>query len=437
MAAPKGKPPPSRFLSAVKEMQPELRHLRAFLAVADQGSANRAGAALFRAPSAVSRSIHKLESELGVELFERRSRGMLLTEYGRALLVRARRVHTEMQRARSELAALVAKGSVRNAAIFAMLTHERRVRAFVALTEQHHMPSVAESLGITQPAVSIAVRQLEDSIGVALFERTSRGMMPTPAGAALALRLKRALAEIRHAVADIASLRGITQGTVTVGALPLGRTSLLPESIAGVVAKYPGLRVATMEGSFETLAASLRAGDLDFILGALRPVEYASDLRGEPLAEDELGIVCRRGHPWAERKQIPPRDLALARWVLPRVNTPNRMLFERALTARGLPPPNVLVETSDLAVLRGVLLNSDLLTAISPSQLSYELGAGLLTLLPVPLRDTRRVIGITRRTDSLASPGATILMEEIARRCPVLLASIDRKKGVVGSRRAR
>src|SRR3989440_299151 len=423
-----GRLPPSRLAAAVKEMQPELRHLRAFLAVADQGSANRAGASLFRAPSAVSRSVHKLEYELGVGLFERRSRGMLLTEYGRALLVRARRVHAEMQRARTELASLVGKGGVRNAAIFGMLTRERRVRAFGALTEQHHMPAVAESLGITQPAVSIAVRQLEDSIGVALFERTSRGMMPTPAGAALALRLKRALAEIRHAVADIASLRGITQGTVTVGALPLGRTSLLPESIAGVVAKYPGLRVATMEGSFEALAASLRAGDLDFILGALRPAEYASDLKGEPLAEDELGIVCRQGHPWAERKQIPSQDLARCRWMLPRVNTPNRMLFERALTARGLPPPNVVVETSDLAVLRGVLLNSDLLTAISPRQLSYELGTELLTLLPIPLHETRRVIGITRRTDSLASPGAVILMEEIARRAPALLASRQRKK---------
>src|SRR5438067_272263 len=416
------------WLQAVKEMQPELRHLRAFLAVADQGSANRAGAALFRAPSAVSRSIHKLEHELGVELFERRARGMLLNEYGRALLVRARRVHAEMLFARTELAALVDKGIVRNAAIFGMLTHERRVRAFVALTEQHHMPSVAESLGITQPAVSIAVRQLEDSIGVPLFERTARGMMPTPAGAALALRLKRALAEIRHAVADIASLQGITQGTVTVGALPLGRTRLLPESIAGVVAKYPGLRVATMEGSFETLAATLRAGDLDFILGALRPVEYASDLHGEPLAEDALGIVCRRGHPWTKRKRIPAADLAVARWVLPRVHTPNRMLFERALIARGLPSPNVVVETSDLAVLRGVLLNSDLLTAISPRQLSYELASGMVTLLPIPLLETRRVIGITRRTDSLASPGATILMEEIARRSAVILAPMPEKK---------
>jgi len=419
------------------EVQPELRHLRAFLAVADQGSASRAGATLFRAQSAVSRSIHKLENDLGVALFERRARGMLLTQYGQALLVRARRAHAEMQRARSELGALADKGSVRNAAIFGLLAHERRVQAFVALAEQHHMPSVAESLGITQPAVSIALRQLEDSIGVALFERTARGMLPTPAGAALALRLKRALSEVRNAVADIASLRGVTQGTVTVGALPLGRTRLLPESIAGVVARYPGLRVATMEGSFEALAASLRAGDLDFILGALRPVEYASDLDGRALAEDELGIVCRRGHPWAGRKQIPARDLTRARWVLPRARTPNRMLFERAWTARGLPPPDVVVETSDLAVLRGVLLNSDLLTAISPRQLSYELGTDVVTLLPVPLHDTRRVIGITRRTDSLASPGATILMDEIARRCPDLLLPMERRKAIAASRRAR
>ena len=403
-------------------MQLELRHLRAFLAVAEQGSANRAGLSLFRAQSAVSRSIHKLEQELGVRLFERRARGMLVTEYGRALLVRAQRVQAEMEHARSDLGSLVDRGKVRTAPIFGMLTHERRIRAFVALTEQHHMPSVAESLGITQPAVSMAVRQMEDGIGTALFERSARGMIPTPAGAALALRLKRAQAEIRHAVADIAALRGITQGTVTVGALPLSRTRLLPESIAGLVGKYPGLRVATIEGSFETLAASLRSGDLDFILGALRPAEYASDLTGDALGDDALAIVSRSGHPWALRKRIPARDLARARWVLPRVNTPNRSLFERALTTRGLPAPDVVVETSDLAVLRGVLVNSDLLTAISPRQLSYELAAGLLASLPIALPDTRRVIGITRRADSLAWPGAKLLMEEIVSRSPALLA---------------
>ena len=241
-------------------MQPELRQLRAFLAVADHGSASRAGATLFRAQSAVSRSIGKLERTLGVPLFERRAQGMLLTPFGRALLVRAQRAQTEMQHARNEIAGLGASRGGRSATSFGMAIAERRVRVFIALTEQRHMPSVAKSLGITQPAVSVAVRKLEDAAGVPLFERTARGMLPTPAGAALASRLKRAQAEIRHAVADIASLAGVTQGIVSVGALPLGRTRLLPESIAGVVARYPGLRIATMEGSFETLAASLRAG---------------------------------------------------------------------------------------------------------------------------------------------------------------------------------
>jgi len=84
-----------------------------------------------------------------------------------------------------------------------------------------------------------------------------------------------------------------------------------------------------------------------------------------------------------------------------------------------------VVETSDLAVMRGVLVNSDLLTAISPRQLSYELRAGLLKVLPFPLPDTRREIGVTQRSDSVASPGAKILIEEITRRCPAVLDSIE------------
>ncbi len=282
-------------------MRPELRHLRAFLAVAEQGSAHRAGLALFRAQSAVSRSIRKLEGELGVELFERRARGMLLTEYGKALLVRARRVQAELKTARAEIASMGPRRDERTAAIFSMLTHERRVRAIVALAEQQHMPTVARTMGVTQPAISMAVRQLEDSVGTLLFQRTARGMIPTLAGAALVLHLKRALAEVRHAAADIDALRGHTRGTVTVGALPLCRTRPVAEAAAAIVAAHPGLRVATLEGSFEALAAGLRAGDIDFVLGALRALAVAPDLEGIAVARDQLAIFVRRGHRLARR----------------------------------------------------------------------------------------------------------------------------------------
>jgi LysR family transcriptional regulator, regulator for genes of the gallate degradation pathway len=394
-----------------------IRHLRAFLAVADCGSVSKASTRLFRAQSAVTRSIRELERELGVDLFERRAQGMLLTEFGRALLRRAKAAHAELERARRDLAAGVGpKRKLGNAPLFSLFVTELRLQAFVALTEQHHMRSVAERLGITQPAVSLAVRSLEESIGVHLFTRTAMGMVPTDAGALLALRVKRALAELRNAAAEIAALNGVTQGRVTVGALPLGRTRLLPRAISQLLRKYPGLQVATVEGSFESLAAALRSGDIDFILGALRPADYASDLTGTPIVTDQLALVARSGHPLASRKRIRLADVAGMDWVLPRVGAPTRDLFEKVLVRRGFNYPRVAVETSDLALLRGILLETDLLTAISPRQLHYEFAAGLLSVLRVPLPETERVIGITMRSDSYPSPGASLLMEEI-RQC--------------------
>lgn len=173
------------------------------------------------------------------------------------------------------------------------------------------MRSVADGLAITQAAVSIAVRDIEQSLGVLLFTRSSKGMIPTESGSLLALHVKRALTEVRSGAAEVAALKGVTHGTVRVGALPLGRTRLLPAAIARLTKEHAGLQIATVEGSFEFLAAALRSGDVDFILGALRPADYASDLSGEALLEHELAVVARRGHPLAARKRT--EFMALAR----------------------------------------------------------------------------------------------------------------------------
>jgi len=275
------------------------------------------------------------------------------------------------------------------------------------------MPTVADQFGITQPAVSAAVRELEASLGLRLFERTPKGMLPSVHGEVLALHVKRALAELRHARDEIASLRGSTQGTVTVGALPLGRTLILPRAIARVVSRHPGLRIATVEGPFATLVAALRSGDVDFILGALRPPGYATDLVGEPLLSEELAIVARADHPLLRKPRTTLQAVARGAWVLPRPGTPTRDLVEALFARRRIRAPDVRVETSDLAVLRGVLLESDLVTAISARQLDHEFRAGLLKALPIALPETSRLIGITRRSASVPSPGATLLMDEI------------------------
>ncbi|MBJ2154770.1 LysR family transcriptional regulator [Variovorax sp. IB41] len=393
-----------------------LRHLRAFSAVAAAGSIARAAdERLYRVASGVTRSISALEGVLGRPLFDRRARGMALNSYGELVRVRALRIERELEDARLQL---VARGGIGATAdvpsLFASILNGRRLAVIASLVEKRNMPAVAREFGITQPAISSALKDLEAGLGAALLERKARGLAPTPAGEIVAFHFKRVLAELRHIGPDIAASEGTLQGSVTVGALPLGRTQVLPLAIAALLARHPGLHVATVESPYDALAASLRSGDIDFILGALRSPAEAKELQQEALFEDRIAVIARAGHPLVHAKRIDFDALRQATWALSRHNTPSRELLERFFSSAREAPPIPAVETGDLAVLRGLLLESDMLTAISPHQLRYEIRDGSLVVLDFPLDETRREIGLTQRQGAFPSPGARALMAEIA-----------------------
>ena len=390
------------------------KHLRAFLAVAQTGSVVRSSGMLRRVQSAVTRSIQELERELGALLFERRPQGMLLTGLGRTLLHRVERAFAEMDSARQGIAAAGPPAGWNNhAPIFSLSLGRQRLLAFAELVEQRHMGAVADSLLISQPAVSQALREVELGLGIEVFIRSPAGLQPTPLGALLALHVRRALAEIRAAEVEIGLLQGAMAGRVTVGTLSLGRTRLLPQAIIRMQESHPNLTVSTVEGSFEHLSMRLRAGDIDFILGALRSPEHTIGLTREAIAQDELAIVTRAGHHLARSPDLGFAALANARWVLPQRGTPTRELLETALQGRALPAPQVAVETTDLAITRGLLLDSDLLTAVSPHLFQPEIDAGRLAILPLDLPETRRDIGLLQRAGGSPSLAARLLMSSI------------------------
>lgn len=408
--------------SAGGALQLNLRHLQAFSAVADAGSVTQAADTLFRVASAVTRSVAELEACLGVSLFERKARGMLMNVYGEAVRVRAQRVEQEFAAACLELAgsdaaaprqAIEAVEVIEARSLLASMFSARRLALFASLSELHNMPAVAAAFGVTQPALSALVRELESRTGRALFTRTARGVTPTRAGSLLAFRCKRALAELRSIGSDLAALRGAVEGRVAVGALPLSRTLILPSAIAALVARHPRLHVSTVESPYEALAAALRSGDIDFIIGALRPPEDARDLVQEPLFEDRISLIVRAGHPLAGLPRIGRAALQRAQWVLSRPGSPSRELLERAFREAGRPAPVPTVETGDLALLRGLLLQSDMVTAMSAHQLHYEIDTGALVVLNHPLESTRRRIGITQRKGALASPAARALVDAV------------------------
>jgi LysR family transcriptional regulator of gallate degradation len=390
-----------------------LRHLRVCLAVATAGSAAGAAESLYRVASAVTRSITELEHALGRPLFDRRARGMTLNSYGELVMARARRIEQVFAEAGGQLLArgcIAASVDVRSR--FATILNGRRLAVIATLVEKRNMALVAREFGITQPAISSALKDLEDGLSTPLLERGARGMRPTPAGDIVAFHFKRALAELRHIGPDLAASEGTLRGSIHIGALPLGRTQILPLAIASLLRRHPHLHVATVESPYDALVASLRNGDIDFILGALRG--EARDLQQEALFEDRISVIARAGHPLAGGSRIDFDALRQARWALSRQGSPSRELLERFFSGARQVPPAPAVETGDLAVLRGLLLESDMLTALSPHQLRYEIRDGSLVVLDFPLEATRRKIGITQRLGAFPSPGARALMDEIA-----------------------
>ncbi|MBF6029295.1 LysR family transcriptional regulator [Pseudomonas sp. P115] len=388
---------------------PSLMHVRAFVRVADHGSVSKASVALFRAQSVVTRSICELEERLGVALFERHANGMRPTDFGVRLLPRARRVLAELDTV-PKLLDVGDKHAVEPLYLF----QARRLQVFVKLCETRHMQTVAGLLGLSQPAVSSTLKVLESGCGQTLFERTPRGLQPTRASHEILFPIRRALNELRHLETDITAIRGTLQGVVQVGALPLGRTRILPEAIVRLMDEHPGIQVITNESPFDLLATELRAGDVDFIFGALRSAAYASDLVGEALLTEEMVVLARRDHPLCTHTAV-QEELARARWVLPRAGSPARQMLDACLTGVGIAAPRPVVESADMAIIRGLLLRSDMLAAVSAHQLEQEIASGELCILPLELKQTSRAIGLTYRNGCLHSPVAEALMGMIRR----------------------
>lgn len=391
-----------------------LAYLRAFRLVAQTGSATRAAAALFRAQSAVTRSLQELEAAVGETLFERRPSGMLPTPAGRAVLLRCERIFAELEALGQWCTARQSRRRSANGnALPAFLLNTRRLQLFSALARHRHMPSAAQTLGISQPAVSSAIRIMETGAGMQLFYRSPRGLLLTSEGETFVLHVRRALNELRHIPDDIAALRGTIQGYVTVGALPLGRTLILPGAIARVASQYPGVRIATDESAYEPLVAGLRAGDIDFVLGALRPNDASSGLTNERLMSEDMVVIARRDHPLAKAKALTLKELSAAQWVLPRSHAPARGMFEAQFKRLRLKPPMPTVETADLAVIRGLLTHTDMLAVVSAQQLFYECESRRLVVLDIAMQNTRRDIGLTLRAGSTPSPAARALIDAI------------------------
>ncbi len=391
-----------------------LRYLKAAKYVAELRSVTRAGEQLNRSQTAISKAIIELEKQFDTPLFDRTTSGVSATVYGEALSHRVAMAMAEFETAGSIYDQFKkSRRDFRSNPLFSMEISYKRLAALIALYETCDYTGAAQLLDITSAAVYNSIREVENLLDLSLFGKDPSGVHPTPYCKILVRHTKLAFSQIRHIVDDIASLNGITCGQVAVGTLPYSRTILTPRAINQLLAEHPQLDISTIEGPYNSLVASLRSGEIDLIIGAIRPKESAPHLKTETLFDDKLAILARSDHPLTKRNKLDHKALETMQWVLPPTGTPTRQLFDQYCEQRGLSLSPHAIETSSASMVRGLLLESDRVALLSEHQIYYDKKLGALTALAIDLQDTYRPIGITLLTHIRPSPATQLFLNNL------------------------
>lgn len=289
----------------------------------------------------------------------------------------------------------------------------RQLLLLIALDEQRNIHRAAEELHMTQPAASKQLKDLEDMLGVQLFERLPRGMEPTLYGESMIRHARMALTSLSLAHEDIVALQSGLAGQVEIGVIMTPGMSLLPRAISRVKQQAPRLRIGVQLETSNILLERLQRGTLDFMIGRILEGEDRSGLLYEELAEEPVSAVARIGHPLLTRDGVTLPDIADSPWILPPQGSVLRhrcdMMFRRA----GLEPPSNVVDTTALLLIIALLQQTDSLHVMPVEVARYYASLNILSILPIELPCKMDAFGIITRRSHLLSPGANVLLKAI------------------------
>ena len=390
-----------------------LRRLMLFDAVCEAGGIGQAAIRAGRTQPAVSVAISKLEASFGGQLFERGFGGSELTGEGVILQRRVRRMLDQMERA---VTSLSGQAAAANAGKVCRRLTDAQVRCHIAIANAGSAAEAALALGISQPAVHRAARQIEQNVGVSLYRRRVHSVSANPAGIEFARCLSLALYEIAQAGEDLAYARGQLTGKVVIGVLPLLPPRLVARAIQRLRERYPAARITVEEGSHVHLLRELRSGAIDIIVGGLREPRLTGSVQETELFADPYVVAVHKRHRLARRKTIGILDLADYNWVMPQRNVPRRAVIDSIFGQLPVKPPLVL-ETSSLAMMIAMLMESDCITLLSRAQIRDTYPGSELVALELEMPEASRAVGYTVRTDWLGTAVQQAFVEVLREAC--------------------
>ncbi|WP_291853870.1 LysR family transcriptional regulator [Bradyrhizobium sp.] len=286
----------------------------------------------------------------------------------------------------------------------------RNLHVLQAAAETGSMAKAAAYLAITQPAVSYAISELEQAMGVPLLDRTSQGVSPTVYGLALLARSTIVFNELRHGISEIASLADPEVGELRIGTTP--PMSAVASAVFNRLApRYPRMRFELSVAGTDVLLRQLRQRDVEIVISRLAPSVRDDDLRIETLFHDELAVICSRNNKWARQRNVSLADLVPEAWVLPPPTGFLTQVMRAAFEAQGLEFPRATVTTSSTYAMSVLVGNGDFLAIHPNTMLTTPDKHPQLTSVDVRLPTTRGAIGLIALKDRSLSPVAGLFVQ--------------------------
>ncbi|MCC8392479.1 LysR family transcriptional regulator [Paraburkholderia sp. MMS20-SJTR3] len=284
-----------------------------------------------------------------------------------------------------------------------------QLRALVAIAEHGSLRAAAKTVCLSQPALTKAIRELEQDLGVTLVARSARGAQLTPFGRAIYTRAKLILAEMQHARDDVYRLSGTEGGVVSCAVTPLISLKYLPRAIRMFRQRMTTTRLSVHEGFLTQAMAGVRDGTLDFAIVVLDDSKLSNEFQFRPLLEARLMISARKGHPLADARSI--FELGGAQWMLNTTPESIGRVLQDYFVDMGAGAPRVVMECSSFSGSFSMSANSDLLSCCPQSFLESPWFNAAVVAIPVAESLPQVTVGIVSRRDALNTAACDYLID--------------------------
>ncbi|MES2413569.1 MAG: LysR family transcriptional regulator [Pseudomonadota bacterium] len=276
----------------------------------------------------------------------------------------------------------------------------RQLWVLIKLYEARNMTSAASEVGMSQPALSKWLSELEAEVGAKLFLRTTRGFQATPVCDELIVHARMVVGEMERSRATVAIVARGAKSSLAIGTSPPATTSLIPDAIHRFREIHPDVHLAIHENTINFLLPQLRAAKLDFLIVRLEHPELDSHIRYDLLYQEEIRLVVGVKHPLAGKRKLDWPEVVSQPWIGPALESPLRRELEHELALAGQTAPQYQIETTSTLVQVGLLQEGSLVAVMSARMAKYFKAAKQVAILPLNYQ-RRSAIGVLSLRNAL------------------------------------